>query len=70
MNQIQEIALQLAIELRQRQIDEAAEHRRAYAGIERRDRHPVRRAIGRSLVRLGHALANETEGTLQPARHR
>lgn len=70
MNQIPEIALRLAIEHRQRQIDNAAEHRRAFATIERRDRRPVRRVIGRTLVRLGRALANENDGTLQPARPR
>ena len=70
MNQIHELALLMAIEYRQRQIDDAAAHRRAFATIERPNRRPVRRAIGRSLVRLGHALANETDGVFQPARPR
>ena len=69
MNQIQHIALHLATEHRRRQIADAAEHHRALDAT-RRERRPLRRAIGRSLVRLGHALANEHDASLQPVRPR
>ncbi len=65
-----EFDLRLVREHRQRQIDEAAEHRRAFATIRRPDRRPFRRAVGRSLVRLGNALANDHDGALQSARPR
>ena len=62
--------LQRAQEHRERQIAEAAEHRRAFATRTSPAPRPVRRAIGRALVRLGSALANECEPTMQPARPR
>jgi len=63
------IALRLAQEHRQRQIAEAAEHRLGRTS-RRAERSSVRRSVGRSLIRLGHALAAEPEPTLQPARPR
>jgi len=64
------IALRLAQEHRQRQIAEAAEHRLGRSARTSADRSSVRRSVGRSLIRLGHALAAEPEPTLQPVRPR
>jgi len=70
MQDIHAIRLRLANEHRGRQIAEAAEHRVGRLTTSHRTSRPVRRVIGRSLVRLGSALANESEPTLQPARPR
>ena len=64
------IALRLAQEHRQRQIAEAAEHRLGRVARRDAERSSIRRTVGRSLIRLGHALAAEPEPTLQPARPR
>lgn len=65
-----DIQLRLAQEHRARQIAEAAEHRLGMLSRPDADRSSVRRTVGRSLIRLGHALASEPEPTLQPARPR
>jgi len=62
--------LRLVQEHRARQIAEAAEHRLGTTARSGADRGPIRRVVGRSLIRLGHALAAEPESTLQPARPR
>ena len=62
--------LRLVHELRARQIAEAAEHRLGLTARSDADRGSIRRTVGRSLIRLGHALAAEPESTLQPARPR
>jgi hypothetical protein len=53
---------------------EAARQRLGRAARAHGPRNPLRRTIGRSLIRLGHALAAEAveaaEPTLQPARPR
>ena len=54
---------------RAQQRREAAQHRlgrsaRTYQG------RGIRRTVGRSLIRLGHALAAESEPALQPAQPR
>jgi hypothetical protein len=48
----------------------AARHRLGRAARAHGPRNPLRRVIGRSLIRLGSALAAEPEPTLQPARPR
>jgi hypothetical protein len=86
MDRAAPIALALAHEMRARQIREAdddrraAEHRRAAilaaqvnaqpGARARRPRNPVLRGVGRSLIRLGRALAAEPDPTLRPARPR
>jgi hypothetical protein len=65
-----QLQLRLAQEHRQRQIAEAAEHRLGRLARDAADRGSVRRTVGRSLIRLGHALAAEPEPTLLPARPR
>jgi hypothetical protein len=65
-----DIQLRLAQEHRARQIAEAAEHRLGLVARAQADRSSVRRTVGRSLIRLGHALAAEPEPTLQPVRPR
>jgi hypothetical protein len=68
-------ALILALEHRQRQIDEAADHHRSrLARVHTPSRQPLR-PIGRLFVRLGRALGAEPDTTLdqtllQPARSR
>ena len=62
--------LRLVHELRTRQIAEATEHRLGRIARSDTDRGSIRRTVGRSLIRLGHALAAEPESTLQPARPR
>jgi hypothetical protein len=64
------IALRLAQEHRQRQIAEATEHRLGRHARGVADRGSIRRFVGRSLIRAGHALAAEPEPTLQPVRPR
>ena len=65
------------IDLRLAQINAEHARRRADAAQDRlgraaraHDGRGMRRTIGRSLIRLGHALAAEPEPTLQPARPR
>ena len=48
----------------------AARHRLGRAARAHGPRNPLRRSIGRSLIRLGHALAAEPEPALLPARPR
>ncbi len=62
------VELRLDRERRQRQIREARQHRLARRTELRRQRPPVRRAVGRSLVRLGRRLADESDSSIQPAR--
>ena len=64
------IRLQQAQELRARQVAEAAEHRLGLTARAREPHSSFRRTIGRSLIRLGRALAAEPEPALQPARPR
>lgn len=61
---------QLAHQQRFDQLREAAEHRLGRSA--RRDLvgRSVRRSVGRSLIRLGHALAPDHDPALQPARPR
>jgi hypothetical protein len=61
------IQLQLAAEHRQRQIREAAEHRRARVAASRRP--SIRHVVGQGLIRLGNALDTD-EAPFQPARPR
>jgi hypothetical protein len=49
---------------------EAALSRSASRAVDERNRRPVRAAVGRSLVRLGNALAAESEPAREPARYR
>jgi len=65
-----DLQLRLVQEHRARQIAEAAEHRLGRTARRDAERNSVRRTVGRSLIRLGHALAAEPEPTLQPARPR
>lgn len=65
------------IDLRLAQIDtdhaqrraEAAQHRLGRAALAH-DGRGIRRTVGRSLIRLGHALAAEPDPTLLPAQPR
>jgi hypothetical protein len=68
MQHIHSIDHWMAQEIRRRQIAEAAEHRR---GQQRRERHvhPIRHAIGHTLIRMGNALDGD-HPPLQPARPR
>jgi hypothetical protein len=66
-----------SIDLRLSQIHAARARQRAEAAQDRlgraaraQDRGGLRRAVGRSLIRLGSTLAAEPEPTLQPARPR
>ena len=63
-----------SIELRLSEINAAHAQRRAEATQHRLGRaarahegRGIRRTVGRSLIRLGHALAAEPEPTLRPA---
>lgn len=53
-----------------RRIAEAAEHRLGRAARHDAGSGSMRRFVGRSLIRLGHALAAEPDPMLQPARPR
>ncbi len=69
MNSHPHLELRLDRERRQREIRQARQHR--LVGREARPpRRPVRRAVGRSLIRLGNLLAGEGERPLEPARPR
>ena len=63
------IQLQLINEYRARQIAEAAEHRLGQARSDQAP-GPIRRSVGRTLIRLGQAVASESEPALSPARPR
>ncbi len=49
---------------------EAADDRLMRSAVDHPRRRPVRSAVGHSLVRLGHALAAESEPIGEPARSR
>jgi hypothetical protein len=61
------LQLQLVREGRARLIAEAAEHRLGTAARRRTARPSVRRTLGRSLIRVGRAIAAEPEPSLRPA---
>ncbi len=71
MNTVQ-IEQRFARERRQREIQRNGQERLARRSEIRRQRQrpPVRRAVGRSLVRLGSRLAGERDPSLEPARSR
>jgi hypothetical protein len=69
MNTLQ-IEQRFARERRQREIQRVRQERLARRSDIRRSRPPVRRAVGRSLVRLGSRLAGERDPSLEPARSR
>jgi hypothetical protein len=65
-----QVRLELLNDRRRREFREAADNRllsRANAG---RHRRPFRSAVGHSLVRLGNALASESDPVREPARSR
>ena len=62
--------LQLFEERHQQEIRDAASYRLARPAIDHPGRRPIRSAFGRSLIRLGHALASESEPAREPARSR
>ena len=62
--------LWLINEERDRRIAEATEHQLGRTARGDVATSSFRRTVGRSLIRLGHALAAEPEPTLQPARPR
>ncbi len=68
MNTLQ-IEQRFARERRQREIQRNGQERLARRS-EIRQRPPVRRAVGRSLVRLGSRLAGEGDPPFEPARSR
>ena len=53
-----------------RRISEATEHRLGRIARDHAGHVSIRRSVGRSLIRLGRALAAEPEPMLQPARPR
>jgi hypothetical protein len=61
------LQLRLVREIRDRQIAEAREHRLGVAGRPAVGRPSIRRRFGRSVIRLGEAIAAEPEPTLRPA---
>jgi hypothetical protein len=65
MNEQARYRLRIANEIRQRQIDEAASWRIARADRGRQSQ-PIRRFIGRSIIRIGERLA--AEPSILPAR--
>ncbi len=67
MNTVQ-IEQRFASERRQRDIRRVGQERLARRSDSRRRRPPVRRAFGRSLVRLGSRLAGEGDPSFGPAR--
>ncbi|CAN5707070.1 hypothetical protein BH24CHL8_BH24CHL8_05880 [soil metagenome] len=67
MNTLQ-IEQRFARERRQREIQRVRQQRLAQPSEIRRSRPPVRRAVGRSLVRLGSRLAGESDQSFEPAR--
>ncbi len=69
MNDLQ-IEQRFASERRQRDIQQVRQERLARRSESRRPRPPVRRAFGRSLVRLGSRLAGEGDASFEPARSR
>ncbi len=69
MNNLQ-IEQRFARERRQRDIQRVRQERLARRSDIRRPRPPVRRAVGRSLVRLGSRLAGEGDPSFEPARSR
>jgi hypothetical protein len=64
------IRLQLIQDRQRQEIREAADNRLAARAIDHPRRRPVRSAVGRSLVRLGHALAAENDSAREPVRSR
>lgn len=67
MNHLQ-IEQRFASQRRQRDLQRAGQERLARRSQSRRPRPPVRRAFGRSLVRLGSRLAGESDPSFEPAR--
>jgi hypothetical protein len=64
------IRLQSINDRHRQEIREAADYRLAARAIDHSHRSPIRTAVGRSLVRLGYALASENEPAREPARSR
>ncbi len=64
------IRLQSINDRHRQEMREAAENRLVLSAIDAGHRRPVRSAIGHSLVRLGRALAAESEPVGEPARSR
>ena len=62
MMQMNRVVFELAQERREREIADAAEHARARRN--RPDVHPVRRALGRSMISIGARLAKEPQARL------
>jgi hypothetical protein len=60
----------LSVERRLREIRDAERARVALSTRVHPARRPVRRAVGRSLVSLGHRLAGEPDAVISPARPR
>ncbi|MDQ3493124.1 MAG: hypothetical protein M3452_07685 [Chloroflexota bacterium] len=71
MNSLQ-IEQRFSSERHRREIQRVSQERLVRASEMRRQRQrpPVRRAVGRSLVRLGSRLAGEGDASLEPARSR
>ncbi len=67
MNDLQ-IEQRFASERRQRDLQRIRQERLARHSESRRPHAPVRRAFGRSLVRLGSRLAGESDPSFEPAR--
>ena len=65
-----QVRLELLNDQRRREFREAADNRLLSRVNEGRRRRPVRSAVGRSLVRLGNALASESDPVREPARSR
>ena len=66
MMQISRMAFELAQERREREIADAIEHRRIRA--DQPAIHPVRVAVGRSIMAIGARLANEPQPRLARSR--
>jgi len=66
MMQINRLAFELAQERREREIADAIEHRRLRA--DQPEIHPVRRALGRSIISIGARIAAEPQPRLARSR--
>jgi len=60
------LAYELAQERREREIAEAIERRRI--GVDQPEIHPVRRAVGRSIISIGARIAAEPQPRLARSR--
>ena len=63
---INRLAYELAQERREREIADAIEHRRIRA--DQPEIHPVRRAVGRSIISIGARIAAEPQPRLARSR--